>query len=139
MKYALVLLLLAGTMQAQTRAQLKAQLAETEAIRDAYADLVFHDTETINAMAAEIEQLKSTQKVFIDFINGELNKPAPAPVIVRQNVPVFVPEPYAVPEPQTIRVIHDDAPYQEPWTSPVTCSGYDIPTPGLTLTYSNCR
>ena len=153
MKTLIIALLLVSSATAQTRAQLKAdnkwladyaamlvqELDKANADNAANQDLADYllkqsmDLEKQLANLKTLNQvLESQNKILMNDLIAVSSTPARTVV-----VPVFEAAP--APKPQTIRVIHDDPPYQEPWTSPVTCSGYDIPTPGLTLTYQNCH
>jgi hypothetical protein len=152
MKFIIAILLLLGTVQAQTRAELikernllREYLAGAEADIDDYASMIVKDTEAMNRMGTEIENLKalnrvleSQNKLLMNDLIAMSSQFVPRTVVV----PVFEPMPIPLaPEPQTVRVIHDDPPYQAPvWQDTVHCSGYEIPVRGgITLTQQNCH
>ena len=136
MKYFLILLFCTASCFAQTRSQL---LKEREQLREALDQNNYTIDFLLNEnaeLARQIADLKETLQIVLT----EALKPQ-QPIVVSKPAPVVIPVlPYIPPpEPVTVIVRQPDT-YQPPvFDSPVHCSGYDIPTPGLTLTYQNCQ
>ena len=146
MKYFLILLFCTASCfgQTPTKAQLK---AENALLWQAFDE----DQAAIKELQAELTKQKETLQLVLEYVakqetnlenlrnTNELLRIANSSLSTTRTVVVPAMPMPTVQAPQTI-VIKHEAPYQPPvFDSPVHCSGYDIPTPGLTLTYQNCQ
>ena len=146
MKYFLILLFCTASCFGQTRT--KAQLkAENALLWQAFDE----DQATIKELQAELTQQKETLQLVLEYVakqeteltslrnTNELLRIANTSLSTTRTTVVPYELHIAAPEPSPV-IIHSRPDYQPPiWDSPVHCSGYEIPTPGLTLTYGNCQ
>ena len=154
MKYAMIVLLLSGMMQGQTRAQLKEQikidnmlLMDQMAVIDSLVEQKSELERLLAEKQAESNRKSEVIKLMVESYTvvqnqNELLKIANTSLAGRPRTTfVLPPEVYVqAPEPTPVQ-IHIDAPYQPPvWEDSVHCSGYEMPVGGgITLTNQNCH